>query len=90
MDEVLRKKLLGLQKPFNPEDLTPQEVGNNNLGMSEIQRRLFEKAIQGSGNPTQSMPVPTQGITDAEAEAWKKDFGDEVQPPTRYQRLFNK
>lgn len=87
MDEILRKKLLGLQKPFNSEDLTPKETGAGIPAMSEVQRKLFEKAVQGTGSP---IPVPSQELTDAEAAALRKEFGDEIQPPVRYQKLFNK
>lgn len=92
MNDELKKRLMQIQRPFNPEDLTPQPSGSGIEGMTDEQRKRFERAVQGtpsySQQPEEKKFVPEIQLTDEEMKELGKQFESVPVQPRRFQKIL--
>lgn len=98
MDELTKKKIRKIQEYFNPINLEPVSPSPEGLpGMTEEQRRLFEKAVQGNNQKSGVILPKAPELSDMELEAISNELRQgEVKPaldvseeePKRFKKLL--
>lgn len=99
MDEIERRKLLmKIQKPFNPETLTPNVPLTPLEGMTDYQRKLFEEAV-GVNAPKKPLMPQAPELSAEELKAISDQFNPQdvkppvdisEEPPKRFKKLLSK